>query len=151
MKGFVISLVAASLCLTACSAPRAESVSRDVQKEEANRKIVMEMFSAKSVEEITKNMADDYKQHNPTVADGKKGAQDFFTDLLKRFPNQKARVIHVAADGDYVWVHAHLTMSPEDPGVALVDIWRLKDGKMVEHWDIMQPVPAKTASGNPMF
>lgn len=154
MKAFVIGLVMASMSLAACSAPRedrAESVSRDVAKEEANRKIVLEMFKASNVDEITKNMTDDYKQHNPNIADGKKGAVEFFTNLFKRYPNQKARVIHVAADGDFVWVHAHLTLTPDDPGLALVDIWRLKDGKLAEHWDIMQPVPGKTASGNSMF
>lgn len=96
-------------------------------------------------------MADDYRQHNPTVADGKAGVVAFFAEQFRLYPNSTARVARVAADGDLVWVHAHLTRFPGDPGIALVDIFRVRDGKLVEHWDVMQEVPATSANNNTMF
>lgn len=123
----------------------------DLQKEEANRKLVLALFEADSPEKIIDAMADDYKQHNPTVADGKAGAAVFFRDMAKKYPKSKAIAYRSAADGDLVWVHAHLILDPNEPGIALVDIFRVKDGKLVEHWDIMQPVPASAANSNSMF
>lgn len=132
--------------------PTAEAkTAQQVQQEEANRKLVLSIFESNDPEMIIGLMADDYKQHNPAVADGKAGAAVFFRDMFKKFPNSKAQVYRSAADGDLVWVHAHLVMDPKDPGIALVDIFRVKDGKLVEHWDIMQPVPAAAANSHSMF
>lgn len=150
----VIKMAAMGCFVTAISATAASS-SRNLQQEEANRKLVLDFVNAanpKQVNEfIDKNVADNYRQHNPGVADGKEGMRAFFKDMMERFPNQKARVVHVAADGDLVWLHAHLTMNSKDPGMSLVDIFRIENGKFVEHWDIMQPVPEKSANNNSMF
>lgn len=123
----------------------------DLEKEARNKELVVGLFSASGPDAITDLMADDYKQHNPTVADGKAGAVEFFAEQFRLYPNARAHVAHVAADGDLVWVHAHLVRFPKDPGIALVDIFRVKDGKLVEHWDIMQDVPEKAANSNSMF
>lgn len=130
---------------------QADAPGRDLAKEEANRKIVLEFFATDDIDERLKNVADDYKQHNPIVADGKAGVRKFFTDMYKLYPGMKARVVHVAAEGDLVWIHAHLTTSPQDPGSALVDIFRVVDGKIVEHWDVIQPVPPQATNRNSMF
>lgn len=124
---------------------------RNIAQEEANRAVVMKFATAPDVETAMKLIADDYKQHNPTVADGKAGVVAFFTDMKKRFPDTSLRVYKTAADGDLVWLHGHLKMSPEDPGFSLVDIFRVRDGKLVEHWDIMQPIPKESANTNSMF
>lgn len=55
------------------------------------------------------------------------------------------------ADGDLVMLHVHSQDKPGDLGVAVVDIFRVQDGKIAEHWDVIQPVPAKDANGNGMF
>lgn len=143
----LLTIGIAVLGMTAANAKTAE----ELQKEAKNKELVTEIFSASSPEVILNLMADDYKQHNPTVADGKAGAIEFFTEEFRRYPNAKATVAHVAADGDLVWVHAHIVRFQGDPGLALVDIFRVKDGKLVEHWDVIQPVPEKSANGNTMF
>jgi predicted SnoaL-like aldol condensation-catalyzing enzyme len=55
------------------------------------------------------------------------------------------------AEGDLVATHMLLKTSPEDRGTALADFWRLEDGKIVEHWDVLQPVPETAANDHPMF
>lgn len=151
MKQSLLTFWVSTMTFLAATAADADPHARNLQKEEANRKVVMEFFNAENLESRMKNVADNYKQHNPNVADGKQGVRAFFAEMGKRYPNMHARVVRVAADGDLVWVHAHLTKSPEDPGLALVDIFRVENGKLVEHWDIMQPVPENAANGNSMF
>lgn len=135
----------------ASTVANAHEAGRDLAREEANRKIVLAFFDTDDIDERLKNVADNYKQHNPLVADGKEGVRKFFTEMHKLYPTMKARVVHVAADGDLVWVHAHLTVSAQDPGSALVDIFRLENGKIVEHWDVIQPVPPTATNRNSMF
>jgi predicted SnoaL-like aldol condensation-catalyzing enzyme len=65
------------------------------------------------------------------------------------FPVRKGE--DALADDDLVALHVHLTREPNDPGLAIAELFRLKDRKIIEHWDVVQPVPEKTASGNTMF
>ncbi len=57
----------------------------------------------------------------------------------------------VIAEDDLVVLHYHLKMTPDDLGQAVVDIFRVEDGRIVEHWDVLQPVPAESANTNTMF
>lgn len=92
-----------------------------------------------------------YTQHNPQVPDGIAGALAGVPGLLQAMPNLRYDVKRVLVDGDLVAVHSHLTNGPADPGTAVVDIFRIKDGKAVEHWDVLQPVPTTAANTNSMF
>lgn len=129
----------------------AGSLPRDVQKEEANRKLVLSLFNSGNIQDLIDHMDSSYRQHNPTVADGKEGAVAYFREMGRRYPKAKAYVVRTAADGDLVWVHAHLVLEPGTPGVAMVDIFRVVNGKFVEHWDVLQPVPQNPANKNTMF
>lgn len=124
---------------------------RDYRREEENRQIVLKIFSETDFQKNLDKLPDDYIQHNPMIADGKAGAVAFFKDLIGQYPTQRAHVARCVAEGDMVWVHAHLVRYPGDLGIALVDIFRLKDGIVVEHWDVMQPVPENSANNNTMF
>ena len=95
----------------------------------------------------------EYLQHNPMVADSGQAFIDTFAPFLKLNPQSRASVKRVIAEGDLVALHVHSQLSPEDKGEAVVDIFRFdNDGKIVEHWDVIQPVPKeKTASGRSMF
>ncbi|ULR46939.1 nuclear transport factor 2 family protein [Rhizobium sp. K102] len=130
------------------------AASRDLKVEEANRKLVVvfydRFFNSHDIEAASV-VADDYRQHNPQVPDGKKPLVSFFTGFFKENPQSKAEIVRTAADGDLVWLHVHATNGTDDRGQAIVDIFRVKDGKIVEHWDVIQAVPKEAANKNTMF
>ncbi|WP_353505666.1 ester cyclase [Rhizobium sp. RM] len=133
----------------------AQTASRDLVQEEANRKLVIEFydrfFNRHETEEAARVVADDYRQHNPEVPDGKAPFLSFFTGFFKDNPNSKARIVRSSTDGDLVWLHIHSTNGEKDNGQAVVDIFRVADGKIVEHWDVIQNVPETSANQNTMF
>ena len=133
----------------------AETAGRDFAREEATRKLVIEfydtVFNKHEVEKGAAVIVDSYKQHNPMVPDGKKPFVDYFTGHFKENPQSKARIVRSATDGDLVYLHIHSTEKDGDRGRAIVDIFRVTDGKITEHWDVIQPVPETAANNNTMF
>ncbi|ANL31039.1 NTF2 domain-containing protein (plasmid) [Rhizobium phaseoli] len=130
------------------------AASRDLKVEEANRKLVVEFYDRffnKHDVEAASVVAEDYRQHNPQVPDGRKPLVSFFTGFFKDNPQSKAEIVRTAADGDLVWLHVHATNGADDRGEAIVDVFRVKDGKIVEHWDVIQAVPKEAANKNTMF
>ena len=103
------------------------------------------------VEAARKYIASPYTQHNPDVPDGPEGFNQFAGEMLKKYPGLKVTVYKTLADDDLVVLHVNIQMNKSDRGLAVAEFFRLKDKKIVEHWDVMQPVPEKSASGNPMF
>ncbi|GIG67236.1 nuclear transport factor 2 family protein [Phytomonospora endophytica] len=93
----------------------------------------------------------DYVQHNPRIADGIDGFAAFVAQIAEEFPDLHAEVKALYAEGDHVVGHVHGVRVPGQAGTAIVDIFRLSDGLIVEHWDVMQPVPEEAANGNGMF
>ena len=71
--------------------------------------------------------------------------------MFKKHPDLKVVVHKAVADENIVALHVHLKRDESDPGVAVAEFFRVENGKIVEHWDVMQPVPERTASGNSMF
>jgi predicted SnoaL-like aldol condensation-catalyzing enzyme len=132
-----------------------KTAQRDVEREERNKEIVMkfydEIFNKHNMAAAELYMVEDYKQHNPNAPDGRKTFVEFIGGALARFPDWTASVKRVAADGDLVFLHTHMKRSKDDRGTAVVDILRVRDGKIVEHWDVVQPVPEKAANQNTMF
>lgn len=122
---------------------------------EANRKSVQAFYEAalnqKDFEAASRYLGPQYKQHNPRAADGMEGFRAFIKSLRDNTPQSHSEILRAFADGDYVILHVHKVPRPGERGVAIVDIFRLEGGKIVEHWDVTQEVPEKTVSGNPMF
>ena len=122
---------------------------------EANKKIVLEFYdkalNQKDFDAAAKYFGSHYTQHNPTAADGPDGLKRLVTMLKEKFPNSHSEIKHVFADGDYVILHVHSVREPGQRGRAIVDIFRLENGKIVEHWDVIQDVPEKAANDNTMF
>ena len=92
-----------------------------------------------------------YRQHNPTAKDGPEGLQAFLAFLKDKFPASHSEIRAAYADGDYVILHVWSVRTPGERGTAIVDIFRLDGGKIVEHWDVRQDVPETAANGNGMF
>jgi predicted SnoaL-like aldol condensation-catalyzing enzyme len=83
--------------------------------------------------------------------DGAEGLRGFIEFLKTRFPKQHGEIKRVVAEGDLVVLHVHSTRGDDTPGRAIVDIFRIENGKVVEHWDVIQDVPAQAANANGMF
>jgi predicted SnoaL-like aldol condensation-catalyzing enzyme len=151
-----LAIAALALAPALVAAPvLAETAKRDLVQEEANRKLVIDFYDTVfNKHEVAKGAAvivDSYKQHNPRVPDGKAPFVDYFTGLFKNNPQSKARIVRSATDGDLVYLHIHSTEKDGDRGRAIVDIFRVTDGKITEHWDVIQAVPETAANNNTMF
>ena len=150
-----LGAVATIAVLLALSVSSFAQSARDAQQEEANRALVTEFynqfFNEHDTERSARVLADDYIQHNPEVPDGKAPFVDYFTGYFQENPGYQSRIVRSAADGDLVWLHVHSTNGDEDPGEAVVDIFRVEQGMIVEHWDVIQSVPEESANDNTMF
>jgi predicted SnoaL-like aldol condensation-catalyzing enzyme len=111
------------------------------------------VFNQRKVQEgFDKYVGATYRQHNPYAADGKQAAIDFLSKFMASGAEYKYDFKHVYVDGRIVVVHSHVTRGKDDRGSAVIDIFRLdKHNKIVEHWDVVQPVPEKSANDNTMF
>lgn len=92
-----------------------------------------------------------YIQHNPMAATGRDAAIAFLEPFMAANPGTVYSIKRIIADGNLVAVHAHGKFSAEDRGIAVVDILRVQGCKVMEHWDVVQPVPEKSANENGMF
>jgi predicted SnoaL-like aldol condensation-catalyzing enzyme len=123
--------------------------------EEANKKAVIEFYdkaiNQKDFEAASKYFGPRYIQHNPTAPDGIEGFRGFLAFLREKFPNAHSEIKRAFATGDYVILHVHAVREPGTRGAAIVDIFRLENGKVVEHWDVRQDIPEKAANDNGMF
>jgi predicted SnoaL-like aldol condensation-catalyzing enzyme/quinol monooxygenase YgiN len=126
-----------------------------VDQREANKQTVLAFYDAainrRDFDAASQYLGARYIQHNPLIADGRDGLRAFLLDLQDRFPKLRAEVKRVFADGDFVIVHSHGVREPGQRGSAIVDVFRLDHGKIVEHWDVIQPIPDESRHSNTMF
>jgi predicted SnoaL-like aldol condensation-catalyzing enzyme len=145
----VRSIAAAAVALVAVAAAAQPS------QLEINKRVATEFYDAainrKDFAAASQYLGSAYKQHNPTAADGADGLRAFIDFLKTRFPNQRGEIKRVVAEGDLVVLHVHSTRGDGTPGRAIVDIFRVENGKVVEHWDVIQDIPAQAANQNGMF
>jgi predicted SnoaL-like aldol condensation-catalyzing enzyme len=106
----------------------------------------------KPEEAVARYGGPEYIQHNPQAADGFPAFIAFVKSFTAQFPQLHVDIKRVIAECDLVVTHSHLTLSPTDRGSAVADIFRLnREGKVVEHWDVIQAVPETSANDNTMF
>ncbi len=126
---------------------------------ERNKKNVLAFYDlatnqSKPREAVERYVGESYTQHNPEVADGKEGFIAYFEKQAKTFPGKKFEFKRLVAEGNFVVVHTR-SVFPESwvhTDWAGIDIFRLDErGKIVEHWDVLQPIPTRVANKNGMF
>jgi predicted SnoaL-like aldol condensation-catalyzing enzyme len=124
---------------------------------EANRNLVVKFYELainqrRAAESAAQYIGLPYIQHNPDVPqDGPAGFLEFIGHMFKQHPDMKVIVHRAIADETFVALHVHLKRDENDPGLAIAEFFRVENGKIIEHWDVTQSVPVKTASGNAMF
>jgi predicted SnoaL-like aldol condensation-catalyzing enzyme len=123
---------------------------------EQNKQVVREwndlaINQRRAAEAVARYLGPAYRQHNPGSADGPEAFVKFVKWFAQTYPAFRVEPKRIIAEGNYVVMHSHLIREPGDRGMAVVDIFRLEDGRIVEHWDVVQEVPEAPANDNTMF
>ena len=119
-----------------------------------NEKLVVrfydQLFGDKDVSAIDRYLTPNYIQHNPGVADGREPLKAAVGQWFANAKKEKVNYQHIGSKGDIVFLHVKST-GPDGKATAIVDIFRVENGKIAEHWDVIQQVPEKSANPHPMF
>ena len=122
-----------------------------------NRRIVSDFYREALIDKqpkaaFAKYVAEDFIEHKPDVPHGTREATaDYLDGLIKAMPDPKWEVLRTVADGDLVSLHARFTPAPGAPPYAIADFFRVKDCKIVEHWDVVAGPPKEQQNPKPRF
>lgn len=148
-------IITAMLIMALGILPAASGLAADIPHFDNNKSMVEyfwnEVFNKHNPTVIDAMTSASYTQHSPGFADGQQAFKDGITGFLKEFPDSTAEIKHIGADGDLVFIHNHIKLNATDRGQAAVDIFRVKNGRIVEHWDVIQDIPEKAENTNTMF
>jgi predicted SnoaL-like aldol condensation-catalyzing enzyme len=114
---------------------------------EMHREVLDKLDSSK----VDRYLSPGYIQHSSLAEPGLASLKAFLDKVKIESPLAKHYIKHAFVDGDHVVVHVHVVRFPGDPGLAVVDIFRVAGGLVVEHWDVLQEVPPNPVNPNSMF
>jgi predicted SnoaL-like aldol condensation-catalyzing enzyme len=115
------------------------------------RKVYDEVLEPLDASAVDRYFTPGYIQHSPMAQSGAQGLKDFLNWARRTSPDAHHDVKRMFADGDHVIAHVHVVIEPGTPGNAVIDIFRIEDGRIAEHWDASQPVPDQPGNDNGMF
>ena len=122
---------------------------------EENKRLVLrfmnEFLGEHRFEVLDELLGPSYTQHNPAIDDSKEGLIGFFREFWEKHPMTVYEIKRVIAERDLVAVHYRWIVEPGVFERAIVDIFRVENGKLVEHWDVVQPMPEQSVNKHPMF
>jgi predicted SnoaL-like aldol condensation-catalyzing enzyme len=95
--------------------------------------------------------SDNFIEHSPHISDGREGLFNIFLSRYKKYPQLSMSIKRSASEGELVWLHLHVKRTPDSLGAALIHIFRMKDGMIIEHWGVGQPVAENPKNNNTMF
>jgi predicted SnoaL-like aldol condensation-catalyzing enzyme len=125
------------------------------EQEERNIKAVVDFYevviNGQQYDRAGEFLDGNYIQHKPEVETGVKGVLDFVRLIYVQAPDHNARIIRSFADGDYVILHVHVTNGLEAKSIAVMDIFRVENAMLMEHWDVACPVAASSKNENGVF
>jgi len=121
---------------------------------EKNKRITMtayqRIFGDLDASAVDEFMSKDFIQHNPTIADGPEGVKQLQQMLISQgTQKQNIEFKHVVAEGDIVILHTRYEWAGKE--WRFIDIYRIENGKLAEHWDAMMSMPETRANNNPLF
>ncbi|MFZ4835673.1 nuclear transport factor 2 family protein [Rouxiella sp. Mn2063] len=144
-----------ALTSTVSLAVAAQPSTHKTSLQEHNKEIVLAFYNAalneKNIDKALSYLAPDFKQHNPTAEDGPQGVRKFLEWVKSDHPNSHSDIKQVFTDGNYVILNVHMVRFPGQPGLAIAEFFRLKNGKIAEHWDRIQAIPDQSKNTNTMF
>jgi predicted SnoaL-like aldol condensation-catalyzing enzyme len=125
------------------------------EQEERNRTVVFDFYEHiilnREYDRWPEFMRPDYIQHKPILVDGPQGVIDFMTENYARSRRHEPEILRSFVDGDWVCLHVQVHMEPYERDIAVMDIFRVQDGLLAEHWDVDQRVPLEAKNPNGMF
>ena len=159
-RAIAVALLGLMLPASALAQPDATRGDAEMTaRTEATRRVAMPFLHRMFIENDVRGAYDgyaapDFIQHNPRIADGLAGHRAYFAALAQQPGGRPQAWAHVTnmvlVDGDLFALHHQVFRGPDDPGHVFVDIWRVADGRIVEHWDVIQDIPAEMANPNGM-
>ena len=128
----------------------------DYELTQANKALVtkayQELFGNADLTALDRYWADEYIQHNPSMTDGRDAVKTFLESLgILTWPTQQVKFERVIAEGDLVMVQTAQPASGTSPGTVIADIFRVENGKIAEHWDVIQQIPADATNPRTMY
>ena len=147
---------AATTNTTPATTTEVNAAEANQRKLEENKKLVTDFLQSllgdKDTTAIDKYIADNIIQHSPLLHDGKQGFKDDLLPYLRRpgLPKTKVDIKHIAADGDKVWLMVR-DVAPNGKVFARIDIFKVENGKITEHWSVEQAEPKESSNKNTMF
>jgi predicted SnoaL-like aldol condensation-catalyzing enzyme len=120
-----------------------------------NKRLVLDFYQTiignKDYEGARRYMGEEYRQHAPYATDGHAGVAEWVRKMKESFPQHRYEVKKVVAEGDLVVLHLHGINGLHPFGESVIDIFRIENGKVVEHWDVIQAIPETADNANTMF